>query len=245
MVRIRDTKTNKPVLICVPDGPNVIEHYEPLFQALGQDYRMICFELPGFGFSYPSYRYGFSFSSTAAVILQVMDSLKISRASLSFSCANGFCAIAAAKAPERFDHLFLAQTPALHAMKDWVYHIIPKPLTVPYVGQLGMAFLEKKFAHSWYRHALPEGTDKAEYQTTAVHAIKEGACFCLSGIVQGLASEYHKPLLSLQVPATLVWGNKDKTHKRTDFKSILEHLPTCTLVSFDGCGHFPDLEKAE
>ncbi len=46
----------------------------------------------------------------------------------------------------------------------------------------------------------------------------------------------------LEVPATIVWGTKDYTHRKTDKNSILEHLPNCEIIEFENCGHFPELE---
>ena len=244
-IRVKDTKGNKPVIISVPDGPNVIEHHDELMTKLAENYRVICFELPGFGFSYPSLSYDYSFDMTAKIIINVMDVLEINRASLSFSCANGFYGITVAKMiPDRIEHLFLAQTPSIHQMKNWTALNVPKPLRVPVVGQMTNSFLEKKMAVKWYDYALPKNVDRSEYQQKAFDTIKSGGCFCLSSLVQGLTKELKNPLYGVEVPTTLVWGNKDYTHRFTDFDSIKEHISNCNIVEFDNCGHFPDLENS-
>ncbi|MBV6647230.1 MAG: alpha/beta hydrolase [Cyclobacteriaceae bacterium] len=243
-IRVLDTQEDKPTIINVPDGPNVIEHHEYLVEKLSKNFRVICFEFPGFGFSYPNPRYDYSLDKSADIILSLIDLLKVDRAALSFSCANGFYAIKAAQvAPEKFTHLFLAQTPSLCAMKSWATQTIPRVLTMPVLGQITNAFLEKKLANSWYKYALPRGHDISDYQSKAVDAIKNGGCFCLSGLVQGLAKDMNSTLNALEVPATLVWGSKDFTHRRTSSESILEHLPNCEIIEFDNCGHFPELEN--
>ena len=244
-IRVKDTKGNKPIIISVPDGPNVIEHHEELMTKLAENYHVICFELPGFGFSYPSLKYDYSFNMTAKIIINVMDVLEVKRASLSFSCANGFYGITVAKMiPERIEHLFLVQTPAMHQMKKWTKLNVPKPLRIPGIGQITNLFLEKKLATKWYDYALPKNIDRSEYQKKAVDTIKNGGCFCLSSLVQGLTKELNNPLNEIEIPTTLVWGNKDYTHRDTDFNSIKEHIPNCSLVEFDNCGHFPDLENS-
>lgn len=244
-IRVKDTKGNKPVIISVPDGPNVIEHHDELMTKLAKNYRVICFELPGFGYSYPSLSYDYSFDMTAKIIINVMDVLKVKRASLSFSCANGFYGITVAKMiPDRIEHLFLAQTPSMHQMKNWTKKNVPKPLRVPVVGQMANSFLEKKLAVKWYDYALPKNVDRSEYQQKAVDTIKNGGCFCLSSLVQGLTKEMNNPLYGVEIPTTLVWGNKDYTHRFTDFDSIKVHIPNCNIVEFNNCGHFPDLENS-
>jgi len=243
-IRVKDTKTNKPVIVSVPDGPNVIEHHEELIVKLAENYRVICFELPGFGFSYPSFSYDYSFDMTAKIIINVIDVLKVKRASLSFSCANGFYGITVAKMiPERIEHLFLAQTPAMHQMKNWTKVNVPKPLRIPGFGQIANSLLEKKLAYKWYHYALPKNVDRSVYQQKAVDTIKSGGCFCLSSLVQGLTKEMKNPLSGIEIPTTLVWGNKDYSHRFTDFNTIKEHVSNSNIVEFDNCGHFPELEN--
>lgn len=244
-IRVLDTKGDLPVIVNVPDGPNVIEHHERLIALLSKSFRVICFEFPGFGFSYPTSRYDYSLDKSAKLVLQLMNLLKVDKVALSLSCANGFYGIKVAEmAPDRIQHLFLAQTPSLGAMKHWVKHTIPKIITLPVVGQLTNSFLEKKFAKSWYSYALPKGEDPSAYQQTALNALNHGSCFCLSGLVQGLMKDQNSALMALEVPATLVWGNKDFTHRKTDLHSILDHLPGCELIPFENCGHFPELEDS-
>lgn len=54
LLRVLDTGGPKNPLLIVPDGPCVIEHYADLIDLLSPDFRVVCFDLPGFGFSYPS-----------------------------------------------------------------------------------------------------------------------------------------------------------------------------------------------
>jgi pimeloyl-ACP methyl ester carboxylesterase len=244
-IRVKDTKGNKPVIVSVPDGPNVIEHHDALITKLAKNYRVICFDLPGFGFSYPSIVYDYSFDMTAKIIINVMDALQVKRASLSFSCANGFYGMTVANMiPDRIEHLFLAQTPSKYHMALWAKRSIPNPLLIPWVGQVANAFMAKKLATKWYEYALPKNTDKSDYQQKALANQKSGGCFCLSSLVQGLTKEMKNPLSKVEIPTTLIWGNKDITHKHTDFNSIKKNIQNCKIVKFDDCGHFPDLENS-
>ncbi|NJM80894.1 MAG: alpha/beta hydrolase [Flavobacterium sp.] len=242
-VRVFDTKESKPVIISVPDGPNVIEHHENLILKLSKDYRVICFEFGGLGKSYPNSKYDYSFDKSSRLIINLMDILKIERAIFSFSCSNSFYAIKTAELfPERVKHLFLSQTPSITSMVSWTDVNIPKILRYPLIGQIVNSFSEKKLAKIWYKYALPKGIDNSSYINTALCSLNNGGCFCLSSLVQGLEKESLSKLNVLEVPATLIWGKKDYTHRKTDNKSILEHLPNCEIIEFENCGHFPELE---
>jgi len=242
-IRVFDTKENKPVIIAVPDGPNVIEHHENLILKLSKDFRVICFEFGGFGKSYPNSKYDYSFDKSSRLIINLMDILKIERATLCFSCSNGFYAIKAAELfPERVKHLFLSQTPSITAMANWTDDNVPNMLRYPVIGQIANSFSERKLAKIWYSYALPKETNNSTYVKTAITSLNNGGCFCLSSLVQGLAKERMSKLNVLEVPATIIWGKKDYTHRNTDNKSILEHLPNCEIIEFENCGHFPELE---
>lgn len=245
-IRVLDTGGNGPAIIIVPDAPNVIEHLMKLISRLSKNFRVICFELPGTGFSYPNSNYDYSILKGSALILHIMDILGIDRATLAFSCCNGFYAIKAAELfPERIEQLILCQTPSLQAMNEWTKITIPNVLQLPIIGQVANSFLEHKLAKNWYRYALPKSTDKSNYQTIAIHSLKNGACFCLSGLVQGLHKDLNSHLKLLEVPSILVWGIKDYTHRETENTSIWEHIPNCEIVEFNECGHFPELEDTD
>lgn len=247
ILRVLDTGSRKSPLLIVPDGPCVIEHYTDLIELLALDFRVVCFDLPGFGFSYPALGYNFSISQTAETIVEVMDLLKIPFAALAFTCANGFFALNVAKChPNRVSHLVLGQTPSFQAMRQWNDQIIPKILHVPYVGQLIVAGLTRKVSAGWYDLALPSGSEhKARFVQHADHALKSGGCFCLASLVQGLSRTQDAEIGEVSVPTLLIYGNKDRSHRRTDFATLLDHAPAAEIIMFQGCGHFPDLERPQ
>ena len=249
MVRLFDSAplgSDKPVVIFVPDGPNVIEHHAGLFALLTPQLRVVCFDMPGFGFSYPQTNYTHGLDQGAAAVLGVLDSLGIARATLAFSCANGFYALRAARiAPKRINGLVLVQTPALAVMPAWTQRAVPWPLRIPVVGHILMWLARKKLAHVWYQIALPRDAEKLAYQATAKAALETGGCFCLAGVVQGLGRASSEQLTGVGVPCTMIWGGRDHSHKHTDPSSLLREVPQAEIVHFSDCGHFPELEQSQ
>jgi pimeloyl-ACP methyl ester carboxylesterase len=236
IVRVLDTDSRKPPLLIVPDGPCVIEHYTDLIELLALDFRVVCFDLPGFGFSYPALGFDFGVSQTAETVVEVMDLLEIPFAVLAFTCANGFFALHVAKHhPNRVSHLVLGQTPSFQSMRQWNDRIIPKILHVPYVGQLLVAGLTRKISAGWYNLALPSSNEhKSQFVQHADHALKSG-----------LSRTQDAEIREVSVPTLLIYGNKDRSHRHTDFASLRDHAPTAEIVMFQGCGHFPDLERPQ
>jgi pimeloyl-ACP methyl ester carboxylesterase len=245
-IRVFDSGGAGPAAIFVPDGPNVVEHYERLIPLLRSSLRVVCFDMPGFGFSLPSAAYTHSLDQGAASVLAVLDALQIERATLAFSCANGFYALRTAKiAPHRINSLFLSQTPSLAAMRQWTQRIVPAPLAVPVLGQIAMWFTRQRAAHGWYGAALPKNTEREPFRAPAWHALQCGACFSLASIVQGLGRETDDAINGVTAPCTLVWGPQDRSHRPTPPASLKDCVPHAELVVFDDCGHFPDLEQPQ
>jgi len=239
------TATARPCILLTPDGPNVVAHYAELIALLAPHFRVVCFDMPGFGLSLPAAHYHHSLQQGAEVILQVLDQLGIASTTLAFSCANGLYAIRAAQlAPGRIASLVLSQTPSLAAMQAWAYRMIPRPLRIPVAGQLMSWLLRRKLAQLWYRSALPSHTAVAPWQQRAQHSFDAGGCFCLASVVQGLLRETRlSPLPDL--PCTLIWGEQDRSHRSTLPASLLECLPRANILRFADCGHFPDLEQPQ
>lgn len=245
-VRVYDSASNLPCVVMAPDGPNIIEHYRALMSLLSDKLRVVCFDMPGFGYSHPRYFYTHSLDQGAHAVLGVLDCLDIESAALAFSCANGFYALRAAKlAPQRISHVVLSQTPSLTAMHAWTNRVIPQPLRIPVIGQIAAWMFRRKAAASWYHMALPRTTDPQPFQEPALAALSNGSCFCLAGVVQGLARERMASLAGVTVPCTMVWGEQDHSHRGTDPLSLRDCVPQAEIIHFSDCGHFPDIEQPE
>jgi pimeloyl-ACP methyl ester carboxylesterase len=243
-LRVRDTGGKGPAIVTTPDGPNVIEHHAALIELLAKEARVVCFDMPGFGFSAPRADYGHTLDQGSDVVLAVLDALDIKEAALAFSCANGFYAIAAAKkAPARIRRLLLTQTPGYSAMPAWTARNVPKALQTPVVGQLVNRLARRKLAHVWYGIAMNDKARRDAYRHVSAQALDRGACFCLAGVVQGLARAPTEALEGVKAPTALLWGDSDRSHAQTRAESLLELLPQARIRHLPECGHFPELEQ--
>lgn len=242
-IRILDTKEAKPIIINVPDGPNVIEHQANLIKQLSTKFRVICFEYPGLGMSGPNSNYDYSIDNGTNLLLEIMNTLKLGKISILFSCSNGYYAINLAQIiPDRINYIFLCQTPSIPSILEWTKKSIPNILEIPLIGQTVNGLMPKKIIQTWYKYSLPKDNKNESFKKIALESIHKGGCFCLSSLVQGLRKDSQKKLHIVNVPVTLIWGTKDFTHRRTDKNSIREHIKECEIIEFANCGHFPELE---
>lgn len=245
-IRVYDSGGDKPCIVLSPDGPNVIEHYAELIALLTPHYRVLCFDMPGFGFSAPGKRYDHSLQRGAKAILELLDQLAVAKATLALSCANGFYAIRVAQiAPQRVERLVLSQTPSLEAMHRWTDRVVPRVLKVPLLGQVLSRLFRMKMATAWYRIALPRNTNAEPFRSVSHQSLRCGGCFSLAGVVQGLLRESPESTRLQGVPCTVLWGLQDRSHKLTEPTAILHDVPHAHVVVLEDCGHFPDLESPE
>ena len=244
-LRYLDTGGNKPTILTTPDGPCVIEHYAELIKQLSQDFRVVCFDMPGMGFSFPSWRYDFGTQATVGCILELMDHVKLDQAIFAFTCANGLYAMTFAKLhPHRVSHLVLGQTPSFPAMLSWKQTNIPKLIATPVIGQLLAGTSKSQLASKWFGLSLPRDSEfKAAFQQQAVAAVNQGGCFCLPSLVQAAERFQIDQTEGVQCPVMMVYGDNDFSHRNTDFSSLLDTIPHAQLSRYFGCGHFPNLER--
>jgi len=245
-LRVLDTGGSKPVLVLTPDGPCVIEHLEPLIPSFSERFRVVCFDMPGNGFSFPARGYRFGIPETADAIIELLDRLSIAKAAFAFTCANGFFAMNVAKRyPQRVTHLVLAQTPSFASMRKWTDRNIPGVLRAPYLGQAVNAVKAEYLATRWFDRALPRNSEhKGDFVAHAHNALQAGGCFCVASLVQGWRRVQDADTCGVQCPTLAIHGDSDFSHKQTDFRSITDAVPHAHVIRFKGCGHFPNLEQA-
>ena len=102
-----------------------------------------------------------------------------------------------------------------------------------------------KLAAGWYELALPSAELVPAFQGTARAALRRGAHFSLAGVVQGLSRDAQTAVEGVAQPCTMLWGDADRSHRKTDPSSLLACCPSARIVRSRGVGHFPDLEQPE
>jgi pimeloyl-ACP methyl ester carboxylesterase len=236
-----------PVLLMVPDGPCFVEHFMSLIEKTRSTYRTIVFDMPGFGYSFPKNNYDHTFENGAIAIESVLQHKKISKGIFAFSCANGFYAWRlAAKKPEYFEKLILIQTPDLESMRPWAKRAIPAPVKISGIGQLFVHWQKMLVPKIWFGIALPKNSPlAAQYTETSRKELSHGACNCLASVVQGCFISDPHHLEDLKIPVTLIWGDKDHSHKKTDPNNLLKSLPKAKIIRWSHVGHFANLEDPE
>ena len=243
-LRVRTAGAGERCVVFAIDPPNTVEHYDHLVRELATEHRVVCVELPGFGFSTAAKAFDFSRAAYTRVVTQMLDALDLPRAVLAFPCIWAYVAIAAATAaPRRVAGVVAMQAPCWNDEVAWARRIDSSRLIrKPGIGQLVMHAMRYRVAQRWSRAALPKGSPREPFEEPAFAAFAHGAGFALGSLAQvwfgGAAPDLEAPPQRVMS----VWGGADRTHRRSRPSSVLDHAPGGQAVVLAEKGHFPELE---
>lgn len=227
----------------------MIEHYDRLVQLLAPHLRVVCFDLPGYGFSFPSRGFDFAPSHFVGVVAALLERLGDGPYVLAFPCIAGLIAIKlAVDRPRLVSHLVVVQCGSWPEQVRWAQRVdktFGGIIGTPIAGQLAMAVGKRLNARFWYRAALPAGADTRPFLNPALWAFRYGGCFCLASSFQAFGRAEIPEIGEVTQPALVLWGLKDRTHRRTDRRSVQSYVPHAQWAEFERAGHFPEIEEPE
>jgi pimeloyl-ACP methyl ester carboxylesterase len=247
LIRIRDSGGQSPSVIFACDAPNVLEHYDAVFALLSPSYRLVCLEMPGFGFSWPGPSFDFSLQQYANTVAHTIIKLQAKPVTLMFPCAWSYVAfLIATDQPLLVDRLVVSQCPHWDEEQAWSTRMGMNSglIGTPLIGQLFLAMASQKVSERWYDNALPPGMPASGFAEPARNVLSNGGIFCLASWAQTWARAKDFSFKVTQ-PTVVMWGGSDRTHRRSDPNSVLEYLQSGKIVVFAEAGHFPELEDPE
>jgi pimeloyl-ACP methyl ester carboxylesterase len=262
-VRVRVAGRGERTLVFACDMPNVVESYDELVRLLGDQYRIVCWEQPGFAFSYPKAGFGFGLEDYAAVMGAMLEALAFKSYVVVASCQNVYQALLVAdRWPHLVESVVLMQAVrwqemrpfAVWAMKQFAFAgaFIPafgdRIVGTPWVGQWLWASMERRIARRTHPHVIYRAQErKARFEqiTQPLYAAHEhGACACFASAFQHYY-EYEAALPCVRQPALVLWASADRGHAQSDPKGLLEYAPHATWREIPETGHHLELENPE
>ncbi|MEZ5503456.1 MAG: alpha/beta hydrolase [Halioglobus sp.] len=247
-IRYRVSGSGPKTIVFVADPPNVIEHYDRLVELLAPSFRVICLDMPGFGFSYPKRGFTYSIHDQVEVASQLLKRLGFGPYYLAFSCGGAFAAVGlATQWPDLVSGVINIQAASWEEQAQWAQRVdLMGIVGTPVLGQLMLACVPNWVAKKWYEVALPKPTTAVEFAKIGSESLQHGACFCLASGLQQLRANVEPPILqSVSQPSLVLWGTADRTHRRTDKNSSQRYFPDAEWHEFEHAGHFPELEMPE
>ncbi len=232
-----------PVLLLLHGNPAWSFLYRKIIPRLSRSFRCIAPDLPGFGFSTAGRGFGFTAREQAGAVLDLIDALDLSGASVMMQDWGGPIGLwAAQQRPERIDRLIIGNTwawpfdrrgprlfsalmgglpgrAAAYAFNGVVRFFFSKGVVKPLPRDVFAMYLAP-----FRRRAARKPTHVFPRELTAAEPF-------LRAVEQGLPALAGKPAL-------ILWGDSDfafKEHERARFRALFPHHRDVTL---HGAGHF-------
>ena len=244
-LRLRDSGARDGEAIIMLHGFGAsLDTWEKWAEALSARYRVIRFDLPGFGLTGPDPTGDYTDVRSMQILAGLMDQLDVDRASLIGNSLGGRIAWNfAATFPERVNKLVLV-SPDGFASPGFDYGVAPEvPLimrALPYTAPRSM--LKANLAAAYGNPAALSEADVTRYHDLMLAPGVRRAI--LERMGQVVLREPGPTLARIQAPTLLVWGERDGMIPISNAEDYLRFLPNATLARLPGLGHVPFEEDA-
>ena len=231
-----------PALILLHGLGSSLETFDVWAKTLAASYRVIRFDLPGFGLTGADPTGDYSDTRGIAILLGLMDHLGVAKANLVGNSMGGRLAWKFASTyPARVAKLVLispdgfaspgfayGRAPDVPLMLRALPYTLPKPL-------LRMT-LEPAYAD---RRRLTEQTLTRYWDFMRAPGVRSAI---IARTAQTILHDPIPELRKIEAPTLLLWGTEDAMIPPSNAADYLAAIPDCKLVSLHGVGHVPQEE---
>jgi pimeloyl-ACP methyl ester carboxylesterase len=245
-LHVRDSGAREaPAVILLHGFGSSLHTWEPLARALSAEYRVIRFDLPGFGLTGVDPSGDYTDARSVLVLGALMERLGLARASLIGNSIGGKIAWNfAALHPERVDRLVLI-SPDGFASPGFEYG--KKPHVPPLVRLMRYALpafmVRQSLAPAYGDPAMLTDELVARYHELMLAPGVRGAMIAR---MEQVMLEVPVPMLRrIQAPTLLLWGEKDAMIPVANAADYLREMSDARLATFPGLGHVPQEEAPD
>lgn len=231
-----------PAIVLLHGFGSSLHTWDAWAEALAPDYRVIRFDLPGFGLTGADPRDDYSDRRAMAIIDALLDQLGLTKASFVGNSLGGRIAWRyAAEYPARVDKLVLI-SPDGFASPGFEYERRP---TVPVVMKV-MPYVLPRFLMRM--NLQPAFADPAALDETLLARyydllLAPGVRRAMLARLAQVYLPHPEPLLArITAPTLLLWGERDALIPIANAADYIGALPRATLVPLPGLGHVPQEE---
>jgi len=239
-LRVRDTgPRGAPAVILLHGFGASLDTWEPWAVQLAAHYRVIRYDLPGFGLTGPDPTGDYSDARSMVILAALMDHLGIAKASLIGNSLGGKIAWNFAVAyPDRVDRLVLV-SPDGFASPGFEYDKKPKlPLLLkllPYTLPRPMLRMNLAVAYADKSRLSDATLDRYD---DMMRAPGDRAAM-LDRMSQVMLVDPEPLLRQIAAPTLIVWGEQDGMIPFSNAADYMRDIPHATLLPLPGLGHVP------
>jgi 3-oxoadipate enol-lactonase len=229
-----------PVVIFIHGFPFNKHMWDMQTEVLKSNYRVISYDIRGYGGSFPS-NPDFSIDTLTKDLIHLMDLLKIKKAAVCGLSMGGTIALnAVERYPERFTALILSDT---HCKSSLTESKEERLKSLQLIKEKGIRhFAEDKIRHffastSFVRRKEEVRAARKMILGTSVTSI----CKTLQELEQ--KKEICSKLSDIHIPVLILVGKEDSVTPPQEAKFLHDQIPGSTLKIIELSGHLPNLEN--
>lgn len=229
-----------PILLVHGFGSS-LHSWEPMSERLSPDYRLISFDLPGFGLSAPDAQNDYSDQRTHDLILALMRLYELERLAIVGHSLGGRVAWSFAAAhPEKVTSLVLIAPDGYESpMFQYGQPGRTTPLTRLVIYVLPRFIVRWALDVSYGQAPVPADTVDRYYAFLRQRHVKNAI---LARTRQTILEDPDDILPGIAIPALLIWGEQDRIIPAGNANDFLAALPDSRSAVLPGIGHLPQEE---
>jgi len=239
-LRVKDTgPRDAPALILLHGFGSSLDTWDAWAAVLDTKYRVIRFDLPGFGLTGPDPSGDYTDQRALGILAALMDRLGVQRASLIGNSLGGKIAWNfAVDYPDRVEKLVLV-SPDGFASPGFEYGKKPE---LPFVLRLLPYVMPRPMLRMNLAVAYADKSKLSDATLTRYEDMMRapGDRAAMLDRMQQVMLENPEPLLRrIQAPTLLLWGEQDGMIPFTNAADYMRDIPHAKLVALPGLGHVP------
>jgi pimeloyl-ACP methyl ester carboxylesterase len=238
-IHVRDEGSRDgPALLLLHGSNGSLHVWEGWAQRLGDTFRVVSLDLPGHGLTGPWPRDDYAIAAYAALTIQVADRLQLRRFAVGGHSMGGAVAwTIAARWPERVTHLVLVGAAAYP--REGGAPLSLQVARTPVVGEVNAYFKPRWMVVRGLRetYADPARLDAARIQRHHDLLRRAGNRAATLRRLRQAAPLDPSPLASLNLPALILWGARDRWVPPLDAARLQRDIAGSELVFYQDAGH--------
>jgi len=248
-VHYQERGTGK-VIVLVHGNNSSAYSWKDVFDELAKEFRVVALDLKGFGFTAKP-EGDYRVETQAALIMNLLDQLKIERATLCGSSMGGAVALAAAiNYPQRVESLILVGSSAFNVGSIGGASLAPAYVRWPYIGAAvtALALTSDSLVRDGLRKSFYDGSKVTDERIAAYYRplrTRGGQRAARLVRDQRDYSSIENALNKIRQPMLLIWGAQDRLNLLEDGRRLHSKIAHSHFVVYDNCGHLPQEEMPE
>lgn len=242
---VTDGPKDAPVIVLLHGFGDSWLTFDGWVGSLAMQYRVIRYDLPGFGLTGPDPTGDYSDSRSLAVLKALLERLGVERASLIGNSMGGKLAWQFAVAYPALVEKLVLISPDGFASPGFEYE---KPPEVPYAMRLLPYVLPKPLVRASLAPAFGDPTRVSDELVTRYRdmMLAPGVRRAIvDRLGQVLVHDPETELRRIKAPTLLLWGRRDNMIPFANAVDYLRNIPNARLVELPDLGHVPQEEAPE